>query len=222
MQQQMSTSHRNINCKEWRGFSAAHRTSTFHVFIVRHWWVFPFAKTVRWNIAFLHFSCNLLACQRGGVWISVQVFAEEAPFVCAHLLVHMSFAGWKWEFFAPKPSLPGFGDFDPCHLRPVIIKPVGRIFEISDSNPIRRKCGKCGRPLSPYKNKGLRRLHRAKARKTRKMRKMRTRKRGKRGKCGWVALMWLALGDPHLTFVAGADSQVLSWMLFVLVVALSS
>ena len=64
----------------------------------------------------------------------------------------------------------------PSHLRPVIIKPVGRIFEISDSNPIRRKCGKCGRPLSPYKNKGLRRLHRAKARKTRKMRKMRTRK----------------------------------------------
>ena len=40
----------------------------------------------------------------------------------------------------------------PCHLRPVITKPVGRIFEISDSNPIRRKCGKCGRPLSPQKN----------------------------------------------------------------------
>ena len=40
---------------------------------------------------------------------------------------------------------------DPGHLRPVIIKPVGRIFEISDSNPIRRKCGKCGRSLSPQK-----------------------------------------------------------------------
>ena len=26
---------------------------------------------------------------------------------------------------------------------------------------------------------------------------MRTRKRGKCGKCGWLALMWLALGDPH-------------------------
>ena len=60
----------------------------------------------------------------------------------------------------------------PCHLRPVTIKPVGRIFEISDSNPIWRKCRKCGRPLSPYKNKGLRRLLRAKKR---KMRKMRTR-----------------------------------------------
>ena len=27
----------------------------------------------------------------------------------------------------------------PCRLRPVTIKPVGRIFEISDSNPIRGK-----------------------------------------------------------------------------------
>ena len=66
----------------------------------------------------------------------------------------------------------------PCHLRPVTIKPVSRIFKISDSNPIR---GKCGCPLSPYKNKGLRRLHRANTRKTRKMR---TRKRGKCRKCG--------------------------------------
>ena len=31
----------------------------------------------------------------------------------------------------------------------VIIKPVGRIFEISDSNPIWGKCRKCGRSLSP-------------------------------------------------------------------------
>ena len=37
------------------------------------------------------------------------------------------------------------------HLRLVVIKPVGRIFEISDSNPIR---GKCGRSLSPQKNQG--------------------------------------------------------------------
>ena len=72
----------------------------------------------------------------------------------------------------------------PGHLRPVIIKPVGRIFEISDSHPIRRKCGKCGRSLSPQKNKGLKTLHGPKTRKTRKMRKMRTRKRGKCGKCG--------------------------------------
>ena len=48
-------------------------------------------------------------------------------------------------------------------------------FEISDSNPIRGKRGKCGRPLSPYKNKNLKTPHRAKTRKTRKMR---TRKRG--------------------------------------------
>ena len=59
----------------------------------------------------------------------------------------------------------------PCHLRPVTIKPVGRIFKISDSNPIRGKCGKCGRPLSPYKSKGLRKLHRAKTRKMWKMRR---------------------------------------------------
>ena len=36
----------------------------------------------------------------------------------------------------------------PGHLRPVILRPVGRIFEI-DSRPI---CGKCGRSLSPQKN----------------------------------------------------------------------
>ena len=82
----------------------------------------------------------------------------------------------------------------PGHLRPVILKPVGRIFEISDSKPIRAKRGKCGKSLSPQKNKGLRRFRRASARKTRKMR---TRKRGKCGKCGWLALMWLALGDSH-------------------------
>ena len=28
---------------------------------------------------------------------------------------------------------------NPSHLRPVILKPVGRIFEISDSNPIQDK-----------------------------------------------------------------------------------
>ena len=40
--------------------------------------------------------------------------------------------------------------FDPGHLRPVIIKPVGQIFEISNSNPIRRKRGKCRAvPLTP-------------------------------------------------------------------------
>ena len=60
-------------------------------------------------------------------------------------------------------------DYLPSHLRPVIIKPVGLIFEISDSNPTRGKCGKCGRPLSPYKNKGLRRFHRAKLQKIWKM-----------------------------------------------------
>ena len=65
--------------------------------------------------------------------------------------------------------------FHPGHLRPVTIKPVGRIFEISDSNPIRGKFGKCGRSLSPQKNHCLRRSHGAKTR------KMRTRKRGKCG-----------------------------------------
>ena len=42
----------------------------------------------------------------------------------------------------------------PSHLRPVIIKPVGRIFKISDLNSIRGKRGKCGRSPSPQKNKG--------------------------------------------------------------------
>ena len=72
----------------------------------------------------------------------------------------------------------------PGHLRPVIIKPVGRIFEISDLNPIRRKCGKCGRSLSPQKKQGSEEIPLIKNAenaenaenadtKTRKMRKMR-------------------------------------------------
>ena len=59
-------------------------------------------------------------------------------------------------------------NISPSHLRPVTIEAVGRIFEISHSNPIR---GKCGRLLSPHNNKALRRLHRA------TMRQMQTRKR---------------------------------------------
>ena len=44
----------------------------------------------------------------------------------------------------------------------VVLHLVGRIFKISYWNPMP---GKCGRSLSPRKNKGLRRLHRAKTRK---------------------------------------------------------
>ena len=62
-------------------------------------------------------------------------------------------------------SLPG-------HLGPVIRKPVGRMFEINDSNPIRGECKKYRRSLSSQRNKGLRGFHRAKRRKC-----------GKRGKC---------------------------------------
>ena len=68
-------------------------------------------------------------------------------------------------------------NLSPGHLRPVIIKPVGRIFEISDSNPIRAKCGKCGRSLAPQTKQGSEEIPRS------KMRKMRTRKLGKCGKC---------------------------------------
>ena len=51
--------------------------------------------------------------------------------------------------YGPSSSLPDF----PSHLRPVILKPVGRIFEISDSSPTQRKCGKCGRPSHPRKTR---------------------------------------------------------------------
>ena len=102
----------------------------------------------------------------------------------------------KTHFLVRTSTIFSANVHDPGHLRPVILKPVGRIFEISDSHPRQGKCGKCGKSLSPQKNKGLRRSRRAK---TRKMRKMRTRKRGKRGKCGWLALMWLALGDTSMT-----------------------
>ena len=86
-------------------------------------------------------------------------------------------------FESPPPPIPesppsGLTPKSPGHLRPVIIKSVGRIFEISDSNLIRGKRGKCGRSLSPPE-------------KTRvwadsKTRKTRTQKRGKCGKCGWL------------------------------------
>ena len=52
------------------------------------------------------------------------------------------------------PASPGsVRGVNPSHLRPVILKPVGRIFEISDSNPIQGKCGKCGRPSHPRKTR---------------------------------------------------------------------
>ena len=109
--------------------------------------------------------------------------------------------GWRQDLAILSPESSRDSTFQlqvrellPGHLRPVILKPVGRIFEISDSKPIRGKRGKCGKSLSPLKNKGLRRFRSAKTQKTQKMR---TRKRGKCGKCGWLALMWLALGDPH-------------------------
>ena len=41
--------------------------------------------------------------------------------------------------------------FFPGHLRPVIIKPVGRIFEISNSNPIRENAEMRKVPLTPEK-----------------------------------------------------------------------
>ena len=66
-----------------------------------------------------------------------------------------------WPRFALVRLQSGVGRFEqlqfsfpavpqnPSHLRPVILKPVGRIFEISNSNPIQGKCGKCGRPSHP-------------------------------------------------------------------------
>ena len=55
------------------------------------------------------------------------------------------------------PSRPPCSQFfacseDPRHLKPVILKAVGRIFEISDSNPMQGKCG-CGRPSHPTKTR---------------------------------------------------------------------
>ena len=68
------------------------------------------------------------------------------------------------------------GDFfdtflTPGHLRPVIIKPVGRILELSDSNPIRGEYArKCGRSLSPQEKPGSEE----------------TPQSGKHGKRGWL------------------------------------
>ena len=63
---------------------------------------------------------------------------------------------------------------------------VHTFIETASSNPMQGKCGKCGRYLSPQKNKGLRRFHIAKTRKTQQMRAQ-TRKRGKCRNRGWLA-----------------------------------
>ena len=65
----------------------------------------------------------------------------------------------------------------PGHLRPVILKPVGRIFENSDSKPIRGKCGKCGKSFSPQK-KGSEEIPQSKNAKNAENAD------AKRGKCG--------------------------------------
>ena len=54
-----------------------------------------------------------------------------------------------------KPQI-GVCPLSPCHLRPVTIKPVVRIFEISDSSPIILwgKHGKCGSPYIREKQRG--------------------------------------------------------------------
>ena len=45
----------------------------------------------------------------------------------------------------------------PSHLRPVtMVKPVSRIFDISDSNRTRGKCGKYGSSLAPQEKQGFR------------------------------------------------------------------
>ena len=80
-------------------------------------------------------------------------------------------SGNIFQRFSPEfPEFSSGTPEHPSHLRPVILKPVGRIFEMSDSNPIQGKCGKCGRPSHP--------------RKTRVWGDSVERKSGKRGKCG--------------------------------------
>ena len=72
-----------------------------------------------------------------------------------------------------------------------MIKPVGRMFEISNSNPTR---GKHGRSLSPQKNNGLKKFH--SERKTRKIRRILQKMRNMR-LTGIIAT--LALGDALIT-----------------------
>ena len=90
----------------------------------------------------------------------------------------------------------GVNAFCSGHLRPVINK-AGR----SDcrNQRIRARYGENAEnaegPSSPQKNKGPRRAHGV------KKRKMQTAKRGKRGKYGWLALLWLALGDTHFALL---------------------
>ena len=94
---------------------------------------------------------------------------EGIPFGAQSLTQVLAAAllGWpatEWET-GPEPKMASEmagSHFSPGHLRPVFPKPVGRIFEISDSKPIRGKRGKCGKSLSPQKNKGLQRFRRAK------------------------------------------------------------
>ena len=96
-----------------------------------------------------------------------------------HIWLTMSCGCWRLLSQSPKAGHPKAGRSD---------------FRNQRFKPNTAKMRKMRTSLPAQENKGLRRLHRTK---TRKMRKMRTRKRGKCGKCGWLALMWLALGDPH-------------------------
>ena len=82
---------------------------------------------------------------------------------------------WSCGARGPSQNRPFF----PGHLRPVILKPVSRIFEISDSKPIRGKRRKCGEsPSHARKKQGFEEIPKSKNTETRKMR---TRKCGKCG-----------------------------------------
>ena len=127
-----------------------------------------------------------------------RVFSQNSPSLPANSMRLSEFSSPKQYSWNSSPPVSYFWFLKTYSLSPKAGHPkAGRSdFRNQRFKPDTGKMRKMRTSLPPQENKGLRRLHRAK---TRKMRKMRTRKHGKCGKCGWLALMWLALGDPHLS-----------------------
>ena len=123
-----------------------------------------------------HEQTGVSYCWRGNYWIHVGFWVAFEPFKGLDGLDHSTsnvvscFAAQAVACIGGAASASAWASrgwsacsatgrsagrcFSPGHLRPVILKPVGRIFEISDSKPIRGKCGIAGSPSLPPEKQG--------------------------------------------------------------------
>ena len=106
-------------------------------------------------------------------------------------LLRVSSGSWEARH-ATFPARESFASCfsNPGHLRPVIIKPAGRIFEISDSNPKMRKMRKAPPTLQ---KQGFEEIPQSKSTENAENADAKTRKMRLIG----VNVTGLNLGDPH-------------------------